>query len=140
MPIQEFTKKKEEKEVKQTDEKNFAIWQTIEDISKAINKLSAIKEEIETLNNNLNSSKEDIRATLEKFTRENKNKNINNKYYKIKECKSIIFFLVLLVLTFILNTQIKSKLFAIVYILEAGAIILSGYNLLNLFNINIFQE
>lgn len=138
MPIQEFTKKKEEKEEKQTDEKNFAIWQTIEDISKAINKLSAIKEEIKTLNNSLNNSKEDIRATLDKFTRENK--NISNKYYKIKECKSIVFFLVLLVLTFILNMQIKSKLFAIVYILEAGAIILSGYNLLNLFNINIFQE
>lgn len=138
MPIQEFTKKKEEKEEKQTDEKNFAIWQTIEDISKAINKLGAIKTEIETLNNSLNSSKQDIRATLDKFSRENK--NINNKYYKIKECKSIVFFLVLLVLTFILNMQIKSKLFAIVYILEAGAIILSGYNLLNLFNINIFQE
>lgn len=138
MPIQEFIKKKEEKEVKQTDEKNFAVWQTIEDISKAINKLSAIKTEIETLNNSLNSSKQDIRAVLDKFTRENK--NINNKYYKIKECKSILLFLVLLVLTFILNTQIKSKLFAIVYILEAGAIILSGYNLLNLFNINIFQE
>lgn len=138
MPIQEFTKKKEEKEVKQTDEKNFAIWQTIEDISKAINKLGAIKTEIETLNNNLSRSKEDIRATLDKFTKENK--NVSNKYYKIKECKSIVFFLVLLVLTFILNTQIKSKLFAIVYILEAGAIILSGYNLLNLFNINIFQE
>ena len=138
MSVQEFTKKKEEKEVKQTDEKNFAIWQTIEDISKAINKLNAIKEEIQTLNNSLNSSKQDIRAVLDKFTKENK--NINNKYYKIKECKSIVFFLVLLVLTFILNTQIKSKLFAIVYILEAGAIILSGYNLLNLFNINIFQE
>lgn len=138
MPIQEFTKKKEEKEEKQTDEKNFAIWQTIEDISKAINKLSAIKEEIKTLNNSLNNSKEDIRATLDKFTRENK--NISNKYYKIKECKSIVFFLVLLVLTFILNMQIKSKLFAIVYILEAVGIILSGYNLLNLFNINIFQE
>lgn len=138
MPIQEFTSKEKAKEVKQTDEKNFAIWQTIEDISKAINKLSAIKTEIETLNNSLIKNKEDIRATLEKFTKENK--NINNKYYKIKECKSIVFFLVLLVLTFILNTQIKSKLFAIVYILEAGAIILSGYNLLNLFNINIFQE
>lgn len=138
MPIQEFTKKKEEKEEKQTDEKNFAIWQTIEDISKAINKLGAIKTEIETLNNNLSRSKEDIRVTLDKFTKENK--NISNKYYKIKECKSIVFFLVLLVLTFILNMQIKSKLFAIVYILEAGAIILSGYNLLNLFNINIFQE
>ena len=138
MPIQEFTSKEKAKEVKQTDEKNFAIWQTIEDISRAINKLSAIKTEIETLNNSLNKNKEDIRATLEKFTKENK--NINNKYYKIKECKSIIFFLLLLVLTFILNTQIKSKLFAIVYILEAGAIILSGYNLLNLFNINIFQE
>lgn len=140
MPIQEFTKKKEEKEVKQTDEKNFAVWQTIEDISKAINKLSSIKAEIETLNNNLSRSKEDIRVTLDKFTRENKNKNISNKYYKIKECKSIVFFLVLLVLTFILNMQIKSKLFAIVYILEAVGIILSGYNLLNLFNINIFQE
>ena len=138
MSVQEFTKKKEEKEVKQTDEKNFAIWQTIEYISKSINKFIAIKTQIETLNNNFSRSNEDIRATLDKFTKENK--NISNKYYKIKECKSIVFFLVLLVLTFILNTQIKSKLFAIVYILEAGAIILSGYNLLNLFNINIFQE
>ena len=138
MPIQKFTSKEEVKEEKQPSENSYAVWQTIEDISKAINKLSAIKEEIQTLNNNLSRSKEDIRATLEKFTRENK--NISNKYYKIKECKSIVFFLVLLVLTFILNTQIKSKLFVIVYILEAGAIILSGYNLLNLFNINIFQE
>lgn len=138
MPIQKFTSKEEVKEEKQPSENSYAVWQTIEDISKAINKLSAIKEEIQTLNNNLSRSKEDIRATLEKFTRENK--NISNKYYKIKECKSIVFFLVLLVLTFILNMQIKSKLFAIVYILEAGAIILSGYNLLNLFNINIFQE
>ena len=137
MPIQKFTKEEEKKE-KQPSENSYAVWQTIEDISKAINKLSSIKAEIETLNNNLSRSKEDIRATLEKFTRENK--NISNKYYKIKECKSIVFFLVLLVLTFILNTQIKSKLFVIVYILEAGAIILSGYNLLNLFNINIFQE
>ena len=136
MPIQKFTSKEEVKEEKQTDEKSFAVWQTIEDISKAINKLSAIKEEIQTLNNNLSRSKEDIRVTLDKFTRENK--NISNKYYKIKECKSIVFFLVLLVLTFILNMQIKSKLFAIVYILEAVGIILSGYNLLNLFNINIF--
>ena len=40
MPIQEFTKKKEEKEVKQPSENNYAVWQTIEDISKAINKLS----------------------------------------------------------------------------------------------------
>lgn len=138
MPIQKFTSKEEVKEEKQPSENSYAVWQTIEDISKAINKLSAIKEEIQTLNNNLSRSKEDIRATLDKFTRENK--NISNKYYKIKECKSIVFFLVLLVLTFILNMQIKSKLFAIVYILEAGAIILSGYNLLNLFNINIFQE
>lgn len=138
MPIQKFTSKEEVKEVKEEKQSNYAIWQTIEDISKAINKLNAIKEEIQTLNNSLNSSKQDIRAVLDKFTKENK--NINNKYYKIKECKSIVFFLVLLVLTFILNTQIKSKLFAIVYILEAGAIILSGYNLLNLFNINIFQE
>ena len=135
MPIQKFTKE-EVKEEKQPSENSYAIWQTIEDISKAINKLSAIKTEIETLNNNLSRSKEDIRATLDKFTRENK--NISNKYYKIKECKSIVFFLVLLVLTFILNMQIKSKLFAIVYILEAVGIILSGYNLLNLFNINIF--
>lgn len=138
MPIQKFTSKEEVKEVKEEKQSNYAIWQTIEDISKAINKLNAIKEEIQTLNNSLNSSKQDIRAVLDKFTKENK--NINNKYYKIKECKSIVFFLVLLVLTFILNMQIKSKLFAIVYILEAGAIILSGYNLLNLFNINIFQE
>lgn len=138
MPIQEFTKKKEVKEVKQPSENNYAVWQTIEDISKAIHKLSAIKEEIQTLNNSLNSSKEDIRVTLDKFKKENT--NINKEYYILKECKSIVFFLVLLVLTFILNMQIKSKLFAIVYILEAGAIILSGYNLLNLFNINIFQE
>lgn len=131
MPIQEFTKKKEEKEVKQTDEKNFAIWQTIEDISKAINKLSAIKTEIETLNNNLSRSKEDIKVTLDKFTKENT--NINKEYYILKECKSVLFFLILLVLTFILNTKIKATvLFTVVYILEAGAIILSGYNLFNL--------
>ena len=131
MPIQEFIKKKEEKEVKQTDEKNFAIWQTIEDISKAINKLSAIKTEIETLNNSLNSSKEDIKATLNKFTKENT--SINKEYYILKECKSIVFFLVLLVLTFILNTQIKATvLFTVVYILEAISIFISGYNLFNL--------
>jgi len=131
MSVQEFTKKKEEKEVKQTDEKNFAIWQTIEDISKSINKLSAIKSEIETLNNSLNSSKQDIRATLDKFTKENT--NINKEYYILKECKSIVFFLVLLVLTFILNTKIKATvLFTIVYILEAISIFISGYNLFNL--------
>lgn len=131
MPLQEFTKKKEEKEVKQTDEKNFAVWQTIEDISKAINKLSAIKEEIKTLNNSLNSSKKDISATLDKFTRENT--NINKEYYILKECKSILFFLILLVLTLILNTKIKATVFfTIVYILEAISIFISGYNLFNL--------
>lgn len=131
MSVQEFTKKKEEKEVKQTDEKNFAVWQTIEDISKAINKLSAIKTEIETLNNSLNSSREDIKVTLDKFTKENT--NINKEYYILKECKSIVFFLVLLVLTFILNTKIKATvLFTIVYILEAISIFISGYNLFNL--------
>lgn len=131
MPIQEFTKKKEEKEEKQTDEKNFAIWQTIEDISKAINKLSSIKAEIETLNNNLSRSKEDIRATLDKFTKENT--NINKEYYILKECKSILFFLILLVLTFILNTKIKATVFfTVVYILEAISIFITGYNLFNL--------
>lgn len=139
MPLQEFTKKKEEKEVKQTDEKNFAIWQTIEDISKAINKLSAIKTEIETLNNSLNSSKEDIRATLNKFTKENA--NISKEYYILEQCKSLLLFFILLVLTFILNTKVKATVFfTIVYILEAVGIILSGYNLLNLFNINIFLK
>lgn len=131
MPLQEFTKKKEEKEVKQTDEKNFAIWQTIEDISKAINKLNAIKEEIQTLNNSLNSSKQDIRVTLDKFTKENT--NINKEYYILKECKSILFFLILLVLTFILNTKIKATVFfTVVYILEVISIFISGYNLFNL--------
>ena len=131
MPIQKFTSKEEVKEEKQTDEKSFAVWQTIEDISKAINKLSAIKSEIETLNNSLNSSKQDIRATLDKFTKENT--NINKEYYILKECKSIVFFLVLLVLTFILNTKIKATvLFTIVYILEAISIFISGYNLFNL--------
>lgn len=131
MPIQEFTKKKEEKEEKQPSENSYAVWQTIEDISKAINKLSAIKTEIETLNNSLNSSKQDIRATLDKFTRENT--NINKEYYILKECKSILFFLILLVLTFILNTKIKATVFfTIVYILEAISIFISGYNLFNL--------
>lgn len=139
MPIQEFIKKKEEKEVKQTDEKNFAVWQTIEDISKAINKLSAIKTEIETLNNSLNSSREDIKATLNKFTKENA--NISKEYYILEQCKSLLLFFILLVLTFILNTKIKATVFfTIVYILEAVGIILSGYNLLNLFNINIFLK
>ena len=131
MPIQEFTSKEKAKEVKQTDEKNFAIWQTIEDISRAINKLSAIKSEIETLNNSLNSSKQDIRATLDKFTKENT--NINKEYYILKECKSILFFLILLVLTFILNTKIKATVFfTVVYILEAISIFITGYNLFNL--------
>ena len=131
MPIQEFIKKKEEKEEKQPSENSYAVWQTIEDISKAINKLSAIKSEIETLNNSLNSSKQDIRATLDKFTRENT--NINKEYYILKECKSILFFLILLVLTFILNTNIKATVFfTIVYILEAISIFISGYNLFNL--------
>lgn len=131
MSVQEFTKKKEEKEEKQPSENSYAVWQTIEDISKAINKLSAIKTEIETLNNSLNSSKQDIRATLDKFTRENT--NINKEYYILKECKSILFFLILLVLTFILNTKIKATVFfTIVYILEAISIFISGYNLFNL--------
>lgn len=139
MPLQEFTKKREEKEVKQTDEKNFAIWQTIEDISKAINKLNVIKEEIQTLNNSLNSSKQDIKATLNKFTKENA--NISKEYYILEQCKSLLLFFILLVLTFILNTKIKATVFfTIVYILEAVGIILSGYNLLNLFNINIFLK
>lgn len=131
MPIQEFTKKKEEKKEKQPSENNYAVWQTIEDISKAIHKLSAIKEEIQTLNNSLNSSKEDIRVTLDKFTKENT--NINKEYYILKECKSILFFLILLVLTFILNTKVKATVFfTIVYILEAISIFISGYNLFNL--------
>lgn len=131
MPIQKFTSKEEVKEEKQTDEKSFAVWQTIEDISKAINKLSAIKSEIETLNNSLNSSREDIKATLNKFTKENT--NINKEYYILKECKSILFFLILLVLTFILNTKIKATvLFTVVYILETISIFISGYNLFNL--------
>lgn len=131
MSVQEFTKKKEEKEVKQTDEKSFAVWQTIEDISKAINKLSAIKSEIETLNNSLNSSREDIKATLNKFTKENA--NISKEYYILEQCKSILFFLILLVLTFILNTKIKATVFfTVVYILEAISIFISGYNLFNL--------
>jgi hypothetical protein len=139
MSVQEFTKKKEEKEVKQTDEKSFAVWQTIEDISKAINKLSAIKSEIETLNNSLNSSREDIKATLNKFTKENA--NISKEYYILEQCKSLLLFFILLVLTFILNTKVKATVFfTIVYILEAVGIILSGYNLLNLFNINIFLK
>lgn len=139
MPIQKFTSKEEVKEEKQTDEKSFAVWQTIEDISKAINKLSAIKSEIETLNNSLNSSKEDIRATLNKFTKENA--NISKEYYILEQCKSLLLFFILLVLTFILNTKVKATVFfTIVYILEAVGIILSGYNLLNLFNINIFLK
>ena len=85
MSIKKFTSKEEVKEEKQTDEKNFTIWQTIEDISKAINKLSAIKTEIEALNNNLNRNKEDIRATLDKFTKENT--NINKEYYILQEFK-----------------------------------------------------
>ena len=131
MSVQEFTKKKEEKEVKQTDEKSFAVWQTIEDISKAINKLSAIKSEIETLNNSLNSSREDIKATLNKFTKENA--NISKEYYILEQCKSLLLFFILLVLTFILNTKIKATvLFTVVYILEAISIFISGYNLFNL--------
>ena len=131
MPIQEFIKKKEEKEVKQTDEKNFAVWQTIEDISKAINKLSAIKTEIETLNNSLNSSKQDIKATLNKFTKENA--NISKEYYILEQCKSLLLFFILLVLTFILNTKIKATIFfTVVYILETISIFISGYNLFNL--------
>ena len=132
MSIKKFTSKEEVKEEKQTDEKNFAIWQTIEDISKAINKLSTIKTEIETLNNNLSRSKEDIRATLDKFTKENT--NINKEYYILQEFKSLILFLILLVLTFILRTKVNSTvIFTIVYILEATGIVLTGYNLLNLF-------
>lgn len=131
MSIQKFTSKEEVKEEKQPNENNFAIWQTIEDISKAINKLSAIKAEIETLNNSLNSSKEDIRATLDKFTKENT--NINREYYILQEFKSLVLFLILLVLTFILRTKVNSTVFfTIVYILEATGIVLSGYNLLNL--------
>ena len=131
MPIQEFTKKKEEKEEKQTDEKSFAVWQTIEDISKAINKLSSIKAEIETLNNTLNSSREDIKATLNKFTKENA--NISKEYYILEQCKSLLLFFILLVLTFILNTKVKATVFfTIVYILEAISIFISGYNLFNL--------
>ena len=131
MSIKKFTSKEEIKEEKQTDEKNFAIWQTIEDISKAINKLSTIKTEIETLNNNLSRSKEDIRATLDKFTKENT--NINKEYYILQEFKSLVLFLILLVLTFILRTKVNSTVFfTIVYILEATGIVLSGYNLLNL--------
>lgn len=132
MSIQKFTSKEEVKEEKQPNENNYAIWQTIEDISKAINKLSAIKTEIETLNNSLNSSKEDIRATLDKFTKENT--NINKEYYILQEFKSLVLFLILLVLTFILRTKVNSTVFfTIVYILEATGIVLSGYNLLNLF-------
>ena len=131
MSIQKFTSKEEVKEEKQPNENNFAIWQTIEDISNAINKLSAIKTEIETLNNSLNSSKEDIRATLDKFTKENT--NINREYYILQEFKSLVLFLILLVLTFILRTKVNSTVFfTIVYILEATGIVLSGYNLLNL--------
>lgn len=131
MPIQKFTSKEEVKEEKQQNQSNYAIWQTIEDISKAINKLGAIKTEIETLNNSLNSSKEDIRATLDKFTKENT--NINKEYYILQEFKSLVLFLILLVLTFILKTKVNSTVFfTIVYILEATGIVLSGYNLLNL--------
>ena len=131
MPLQEFTKKREEKEVKQTDEKKFAIWQTIEDISKAINKLNVIKEEIQTLNNSLNSSKQDIKATLNKFTKENA--NISKEYYILEQCKSLLLFFILLVLTFILNTKIKATIFfTVVYILETISIFISGYNLFNL--------
>lgn len=130
MPIQKFTKE-EVKEVKEEKQSNYAIWQTIEDISKAINKLSAIKTEIETLNNSLNSSKEDIRATLNKFTKENA--NISKEYYILEQCKSLLLFFILLVLTFILNTNIKtSTLFIIAYFLEIIAILTSGYNLFRL--------
>ena len=139
MPIQKFTSKEEEKKEKQPNKDNYAVWQTIEDISKAINKLSAIKTEIETLNNNLSHSREDIRATLNKFTKENA--NISKEYYILEQCKSLLLFFILLVLTFILNTKVKATVFfTIVYILEAVGIILSGYNLLNLFNINIFLK
>ena len=138
MPIQKFTKEEEKKE-KQPSENSYAVWQTIEDISKAINKLSSIKAEIETLNNSLNSSREDIKATLNKFTKENA--NISKEYYILEQCKSLLLFFILLVLTFILNTKVKATVFfTIVYILEAVGIILSGYNLLNLFNINIFLK
>lgn len=131
MPIQKFTSKEEIKEEKkQPNENNYAIWQTIEDISKAINKLSTIKTEIETLNNNLSRSKEDIRATLDKFTKENT--NINKEYYILQEFKSLVLFLILLVLTFILRTKVNSTVILIVYILEATGIVLTGYNLLNL--------
>lgn len=131
MPLQEFTKKKEEKEVKQPSENSYAVWQTIEDISKSINKLSAIKTEIETLNNSLNSSREDIKATLNKFTKENA--NISKEYYILEQCKSLLLFFILLVLTFILNTKIKATVFfTVVYILEAISIFISGYNLFNL--------
>lgn len=130
MPIQKFTKEEEKKE-KQPSENNYAVWQTIEDISKAIHKLSAIKTEIETLNNSLNSSKEDIRATLDKFTKENA--NISKEYYILEQCKSLLLFFILLVLTFILNTNIKaSTLFIIAYFLEIIAILTSGYNLFRL--------
>lgn len=131
MPIQKFTSKEEVKEEKQPSENSYAIWQTIEDISKAINKLSAIKREIETLNNSLNSSKEDIRAVLDKFTKENA--NISKEYYILEQCKSLLLFFILLVLTFILNTNIKaSTLFIIAYFLEIIAILTSGYNLFRL--------
>lgn len=131
MPIQKFTSKEEEKKEKQPNKDNYAVWQTIEDISKAINKLSAIKTEIETLNNSLNSSREDIRATLNKFTKENA--NISKEYYILEQCKSLLLFFILLVLTFILNTNIKtSTLFIIAYFLEIIAILTSGYNLFRL--------
>lgn len=130
MPIQKFTKEEEKKE-KQPSENSYAIWQTIEDISKAINKLSAIKTEIETLNNSLNSSKKDISAVLDKFTKENA--NISKEYYILEQCKSLLLFFILLVLTFILNTNIKtSTLFIIAYFLEIIAILTSGYNLFRL--------
>lgn len=130
MPIQKFTKEEEKKE-KQPSENSYAVWQTIEDISKSINKLSAIKTEIETLNNSLNSSKQDIRATLNKFTKENA--NISKEYYILEQCKSLLLFFILLVLTFILNTNIKtSTLFIIAYFLEIIAILTSGYNLFRL--------
>lgn len=130
MPIEKFTKEEEKKE-KQPSENSYAVWQTIEDISKAINKLSAIKTEIETLNNNLSHSREDIRATLNKFTKENA--NISKEYYILEQCKSLLLFFILLVLTFILNTNIKtSTLFIIAYFLEIIAILTSGYNLFRL--------
>ncbi len=131
MPIQKFTSKEEVKEEKQPSENSYAVWQTIEDISKAINKLSAIKTEIETLNNSLNSSKKDISAVLDKFTKENA--NISKEYYILEQCKSLLLFFILLVLTFILNTNIKtSTLFIIAYFLEIIAILTSGYNLFRL--------